>query len=517
MKSIIALACFLVSVEAAAQVTFSEHIAPIVFEHCTSCHRDGEIGPMPLTNYQEVSNYGSMVDYVTSIRYMPPWSPDHTYSTLRDENVLTEEEITLITEWVQNGMPEGNPALMPPAPVFPEGSQIGAPDLVLTMSQPYQHQGNNTDQYQVFVLPTGLTTDRDIEAIEVRAGNNAICHHAILAVDTTGFANTLDSEDPEYGYTQFGGFGFDPTDQSFSAWVPGSSPLVYPPTIGKKLFAGSDVLLQMHYGPTSIDQSDQTSVNIFFSDDPVLRYVNTTTISPLNLEAPFLIPPNQVSTFHGSIPVPFNASLISVAPHAHLLCKSYRVFAVSANLQDTIPLVYIPEWDFNWQGFYSFPNLQLIPQGYRVHCIAEYDNTSENPFNPNDPPQWTSWGEGTEDEMYLCYLQFIPYLPGDENISLATSNQEHIIAYPTTQLFPAYPNPTSGGQITIGFSLHTASKVTLELFDSKGRKVRSWLDSRSYAPGLHRFEASVNALPAGTYTYSLVTEYGKESNQIIVR
>ena len=114
-----------------SQVTFTQDIAPIVFDHCTKCHRPGEIGPMPLTNYAEVSANGLTMQYVTEIGYMPPWRPDHTYSTLRDENWLSQEEIDKIATWVDNGMPEGDPADLPALPEFVDGSQVGVPDLSL--------------------------------------------------------------------------------------------------------------------------------------------------------------------------------------------------------------------------------------------------------------------------------------------------------------------------------------------------------------------------------------------------
>lgn len=498
-----------------AQVTFTEHIAPIMFEHCTSCHRQGEIGPMPLTNYQEVSANGGMVQYVTEIGYMPPWSPDHTYSTLRDENWLTQEEINLISEWLNNGMPEGNPDLMPSMPEYIDGSQIGEPDLVLTMSEAYQHLGTNSDQYQVFVLPTGLTEDVDIEAIEVRPDNKEICHHAILGMDTSDQADILDAQDPEYGYTQFGGFGFDPVDPFIAAWVPGSNPMLFPPTIGKKLLANSKILLQMHYGPSSINQEDQTSVNIFFSEDPVQRYVQTTAISPLNLDQAFFIPANQVKTFHGTLNVPFNVSLIGIGPHAHLLCKSYEVYAESPDGNTIIPLVKIPEWDFNWQGFYAFPNMTLIPAGYTVHCIATYDNTSNNPANPFNPPVFSSWGEGTQDEMYLCYLQFVPYLPGDENINLSAANEQNQLVYPVDQLFPSYPNPARD-IMTIGFSLKASSVVDLSIYDMQGKLVHTEFYGRNLGPGLHKHQLSVQNLHAGVYVCTMSVNGVSHSRKIIV-
>lgn len=506
--------CFIIIVSK-AQITYSEHIAPIIYDHCTKCHRQGEIGPIALTNYSQVSANGAMIEYVTSIKYMPPWRPDNSYTHFIGENVLTDSQIQQISDWVQGGMPQGNPALEPPLPEFPTGSQVGAPDLVLTMAEPFTHQGNNTDQYQIFVLPTGLTEDKDISAIEVRADNKAICHHAILGVDISGTGAELDAETPEYGYPGFGGFGFTPEDQFFSAWVPGATPLVYPPTLGKKLNAGSDLLIQMHYGPTSVTQTDQTSVNIFYADDPIQRYIITYPISLQDLEVPFLIPPNEVKSFHGTVDVPLGVSLIGIAPHAHLLGKSYKVFATSPNLQDTIPLINIPEWNFNWQGLYAYPNPVHIPAGYKVHCIGTFDNTSSNPLNPHDPPQYVWWGESTYDEMYLCYLQFVLYQPGDENISLAVEDNNTRLVYPVNQLFPSYPNPTSNN-FTIGYSLANPEKVDILLYDSKGQLVKQILQGAMRASGRHKETFDVSHLAPGIYIYQMRTKGFEQSARLVV-
>ncbi len=413
-------------------------------------------------------------------------------------------------------MPQGNPDLEPPLPIFPTGSQVGVPDLVLSMSQAYEHQGTNTDQYQIFVLPTGLTEDKDIEAIEVRADNKEICHHAILGVDTTGTAAELDAADPEYGYTQFGGFGFDPADDFLSAWVPGAAPIVYPTTIGKKLYAGSDLLVQMHYGPTPVEEMDQTEVNIFFSEDPIQRYIITYPISPTDVEEAFLIPPNQMKTFHGIVDVPIAISLLSIAPHAHLLGDSWEAYAVSPDALDTIPLISVPEYSFNWQGSYSYPNLLKIPAGYKIHCFGTYDNTAANELNPNDPPQWMWWGESTTDEMYLCYLQFVWYNNGDENISQATLNEDDMMVYEKTQLFPGYPNP-AGDVFNVAYTLSAASRVSLSLYDAQGKRVMDAVTDAPRAQGKHRETLDIKALPAGIYMYQLNTGDTELSGQMVVR
>ncbi|MCB0644739.1 MAG: cytochrome c, partial [Phaeodactylibacter sp.] len=196
---------------ASAQPTFNEDIAPIIYEHCTTCHRPGEIGPMPLASYSQVSNWASMIEYVTSTGYMPPWQADPEYSNFLYENYLTDAEIQLIADWVAAGSPEGDPNNTPTPPSFPSGSQLGTPDLVLPFAEAYEHYGGNEDEYRVFVLATGLTEDKDIAAIELRPGNTKIVHHALCTFDTTGTAFALDQEDPQYGYDGFGGFGIPGT------------------------------------------------------------------------------------------------------------------------------------------------------------------------------------------------------------------------------------------------------------------------------------------------------------------
>ena len=406
----------------AQSVTFHADVAPIIYAHCTECHRVGEIGPMPLTNYAEVAAYGEFIEYVTSTGYMPPWTPDDSYSHFVGERVLTDDEKATLSAWVAAGKPEGNPAENPGLPAFPEGSQIGTPDLVLPMAEPYTHGGDMTDQYQVFVLPADPDNDLAIRALEVRPGNRNVSHHAILGLDVSGTAASLDAQDPDPGYESFGSFGFTAESNFFGGWVPGAMTVEYPPGIGRTVPAGSDILLQMHYGPSPISETDQTEINVFFSEEPIEREVQTTYMGPQHLDQFFYLPANQIRTFHGTMEVSADVSMISIVPHCHLIGVSWEVFATSPNNQDTIPLISIPAWDFNWQGFFTFPTLTKIPEGYTLHGIASYDNTNANPFNPNDPPQNVTFGEGTTDEMFFVFFDYVLYQEGDELIALGPSD-----------------------------------------------------------------------------------------------
>jgi hypothetical protein len=181
--------------------TFSEQVAAIIYTHCSNCHRPGEIGPFPLTNYEEVKDRAFTIKHVTESRYMPPWKPDPKYRNFQHENYLTDAEISILGKWVDAGMPQGDPSKEPRFPNFPSGSQIGIPDLVVSFAQKYVHKGDGRDEYRYFVLPTNLTEDKELVALEMRPGNTKIVHHTLFWADNTGAARAEDAKTPEYGYT----------------------------------------------------------------------------------------------------------------------------------------------------------------------------------------------------------------------------------------------------------------------------------------------------------------------------
>lgn len=496
----------------AQTVTFHQDIAPIIYNACTQCHRSGEIGPMPFTTYQEVAAHGNFIEYVTQTGYMPPWTPDHQYSTLRGERFLTEEEKELISAWVAGGMPEGNPMDNPGLPSYPEGSQVGQPDLVLGMSEAFVHQGNMVDQYQVFVIPTGVSEAKEIRAVEIRPGNNVVDHHALVAYtnDPAVIAQALamDAADPNPGYESFGDYGVEVEQFLFGGWVPGTPPLEFPPTIGHVIEPGSHLLLQMHYGPSAAEAIDQTEINLFFHDEPIQREVETQIFGPETLDEFFYIPANEVKTFHASIPIQGDISLMSITPHCHLLGTAWEVFARSNDGQDTIPLISIPEWDFNWQGIFTFPQLVHIPDGYVVEAFATYDNTASNPSNPSSPPQPMTWGDFTTDEMFVLFLQGVAYEEGDEDITLSVPDRNTMLGYGQDNLFPAWPNPSAADALHIGFHLSQAGKVSLRLLDLNGREVKTWINATNMPSGHHLNAYDLSGLSTGTYVYQLETEHG---------
>ncbi|MEL6698990.1 MAG: T9SS type A sorting domain-containing protein [Bacteroidota bacterium] len=514
LLTIITFSLLTFSLIQAQSVTFTEDIASIIYENCTPCHRAGEIGPMPFTTYQEIRDWGPMIEYVTSINYMPPWPPDPNFQEFQGERFLSDGEKQKIADWVSAGMPEGPANAAPPLPQFPTGSQVGTPDLVLSFSQAYLHQGNNVDQYQNFVLPTGLTEDKILKAIELRPGNNKIVHHALFALDTTGQAQLKDAQDPSYGYSGFGGFGVDKVED-YPGYVPGALVITYPEGLGQPIYANSDLLIQMHYAPVPVDETDSSTVNLFFADpDEIIgRTIQREVMLPFGstlINGPFVIQPNTVKQFHGVWTVPFKVSLLGVAPHMHLLGKDWEVYAVSP-AGDTTSIVSIPEWDFNWQGTYFFKQFQIIEAGSEIHALATYDNSTNNPFNPNNPPKRVRWGEGTADEMFYLPFMFVNYQQGDEFLVFSdtstTTNIEELanLRLPEDKFYPPYPNPTRE-DLTIGFSLSQSDVIQIEILDVQGRLIKTVAESRIAVIGPNKADIKLDDLAPGLYLINLYSD-----------
>ncbi len=505
------------------QINWSEHIAPIVYNHCTSCHRPGEIAPFPLTSYDEARAWGSMIQYVTQIRYMPPWKPDPTFGPrYLKENFLKEDDIDLIRAWVEGGMERGDPAQEPSLPQFPTGSQVGTPDMVLSFAQTHLHRGDGTDRYRYFVLPTGLSADKDLVALEMRPGNTKIVHHALFWADVTGSAAALDAQTPEYGYEggQGTGSGIGGLDNQLPGYVPGVRPHVLTHGIAQRLPAGSDLVVQVHYAPTTVDEPDSSVFNLFFADQPAARYLQSYIMLPTGntlSNGPFVIPANQKREFHGRFVVPFDVSMVGIVPHMHLLGTHWRVFAV-APMGDTIPLIHIPDWDFNWQGGYYFDRLIKVPKNSVIHAYAGYDNTTGNPNNPNNPPKWVTWGEGTADEMYYLPLLYLNYMPGDELIQFGdqtSSTDQPVYRFLDTKLYPIRPNPVRG-PVQIGYTLQQTTPVQLEVFDMHGRLQQTLVNKRLSGIGEHVERWDTSDLPAGVYLVALTAGGQRLARRLVV-
>jgi hypothetical protein len=432
MKHIVLLSLFLAPAIGSGQApTWSADVACIAFSHCTSCHHPGGISgeALDLTSYDDAHAHRDDIRDYTSARVMPPWPPHAEYRSLAHERVLTQAEIDIIASWANAGGPSGDLGLAPPPPVYTTEWSIPVPDLSVKMSD-FTIPTLSEDLYRAFVIPSGTTADKWIKEFEVIPGNNAAVHHVLVYQDTTGQAQALDDADPDPGYVSFGGIGVSDA-KLVGVWVPGATSYSTPPGMGIKLFAGADIVIQVHYPDGSDGLLDSTRVN--FEYDPGTFVRNLDISSPLehlvSIVEPFLaIPPDQVATFHEEYQIPsiFPATVVAIGPHAHLLCKHMKSYAVTP-AQDTVPLIDL-DWDFHWQGMYEFRRPIYLPGGSWLYGEATYDNTSNNEDNPNDPPQWVTLGESTTDEMMLFFMAYTYGFPSDTNIVIDDSpHQAHYL------------------------------------------------------------------------------------------
>ncbi|HUM46974.1 MAG TPA: T9SS type A sorting domain-containing protein, partial [Chitinophagales bacterium] len=437
------------------------------------------------------------------------------------ERILEQSEIDLLSAWVDAEGPAGDTTLAPVAPIFSTGSQLGTPSSVLTMLEPFTIPGDYTDHYQVFVLPANLLIDRDVTAIEFRPGNAKVVHHVFIYTCEDGSAAALDATTPEYGYPSFGGAGEGVNADFLGLYAPGLQARFYPPGSGVKFKAGTDVLIQVHYAPVTQEATDQSSVNIFYTSQTDLRKVKAKRVGEQYITEPvFFIPKNKVLTFHNIYPLDTTYSIFSIAPHMHLIGKDFKIWAETPD-GDSIPLINIPKWDFNWQMLYSYPFMIKLPEGTQIYSEASYDNTENNPNNPNNPPLNIGYGESSKDEMFKYFMNLLPYMPGDEDIVLDSSWHPVGVApiegiVTTPQLYGPSPNPATH-EVALTYYLPTSTSFALYVYDLSGRLVTTVKEAAITGAGMHKNVIDVSSFMPGTYFCTLVCDGKKLTKKFIVQ
>lgn len=387
----------------AEEITYTRHVAPILNKHCAGCHRPGEVGPFSLLSYTDVARRADFLKEITGSRRMPPWKPEPGFGEFLDERRMTDAEIKTIAQWADSGAKQGDPKDLPPLPKFVDGWQLGEPDLIVKMTEPFKLDATGKDVQQCFVIPIPLEVGKFVSAVEFRPGNRKIVHHAIFYLDSTGVARKKDEAEKGPGYHSFGGPGFVPTG-GLGAWAPGSTPRHLPDDVGKFLKKGSDLVMQIHYHPNGKENTDQSSLGIYFSKKPVERLVAGIGLRSVL----FVIPPGdkRYKLTADSDPLPCDAEVYGIGPHMHLIGREMKVVAVTPDKKE-IPMIWIKDWDFNWQGGYAYKEPLKLPKGTVLKMEAYYDNSKDNPFQPSNPPIPVTWGEQTTNEMCLCGVQML--------------------------------------------------------------------------------------------------------------
>ncbi len=321
---------------------------------------------------------------------------------------LKDEQIATITKWVEQGAVEGNVADLPPAPKFPEGWMLGELDLVLKMSQSYRVQSEGRDVFRCFVLPTNFDEDKYVVATDYRPGNRKVVHHALFFLDSNGAARKKEAA-PGKGFASFGSPGFAPTG-SLGGWAPGTQPMFLPDGLGRVLKKGSDVVLQIHFHPTGKEEDEQSTIGIYFAKKKPEKIVAGFMVRSKNIDIPAGEKNYKVKS---EIVSPTAVELIGVTPHAHYLCKDMKVEAIKPDGTATT-LIHINDWDFGWQGQYIYKTPLKFPAGTKVTMEYTYDNSTDNPRNPSNPPKRVLFdGQQTQDEMAICFLNYVPESQAD--------------------------------------------------------------------------------------------------------
>lgn len=504
MKKLLIILCslFLISVPyAGIAQDWSLDIAPIFYQKCTNCHNSSGIAPFSLITYNDAVSKKVQIEDAVSSGEMPPWPPDPNYRRFAHERTLTAQEIATIVNWVQNNTPLGDTSLAPAPPVYSGLAEITNPDLVARM--PNYTVNTVNDLYRCFVVPSGLSANRYLTQLETLPGNRGIVHHVLIYEDTSSVPANLDAQDPGPGYTSFGGTGSS-SSKLIGIWVPGQEVFRLPASMGIKLQANTNIILQVHYPGGTFNATDSTEIRFKLSATPLREVYITPPLNHFQLDnGPLYIPANTVRTFTAHYSLPFEISALGVGPHMHLIGKSINSYGVTP-LNDTIPFIDIPDWDFHWQGLYSFPRVLHLPAGTTLYSSATYDNTLNNPHNPNNPPRPVALGEATTDEMMLIYFVYAAYLPGDENIIqdstiiLNVANPSSDQGLSGTQFYPPYPNPGSG-MIQLDFYLPHASEMEIVLLDMQGQIVRNILTNSRQASGWLHKSFNTKDLAAGCY------------------
>ena len=388
--------------------TFSKDVAPILFERCVSCPRAGEVAPFALTSYPDARRRARLIADVTSRHLMPPWKAEPGHGDFVGERRLTDQQIQTLRDWSRAGAPEGNPADLPPLPKFTDGWHLGQPDLVVKMTEPYTLAAEGRDDFRVFVIPLNLDQDKYVRAVEFRPGNRSIVHHALFFLDNSGTARQLDAQEPGPGYRRMGGPGFTPSG-GLGGWAPGFTPHFLPDGVGRPVRKGADLVVQVHFHPSGKPEIEQSSVGLYFTkQDPQKVMIPF----PWAARRSINIPPGeknyQVRTSFTIDPViaPNGVTLVGLTPHAHLLCKEVKVDATLPSGQTT-SLIWIKDYDWDWQDEYFYKNPVQLPVGTKVDMYYRYDNSPENPKNPSNPPKRVTWGEQTTDEMAIVFFHVV--------------------------------------------------------------------------------------------------------------
>ncbi len=391
-------------------LTYHGDVAPIIHAHCSSCHHPGQAAPFNLLSYEDVKKRTRDIRDVVERRIMPPWLPDPADGPFVGQRSLSAEQISVIQRWIEQGAPEGAMADAPAAPRWKDDWQLGIPDLVIKMAEPFALRADGPDLYRNFVIPIPTASRRFVKGIELQPGNPRIVHHAFMRIDATRESRRRDEQDPGLG---FGGLHTPTTAQTpqgqFLSWQPGKLDTFSPRGLAWILETNCDLVLQMHLRPSGKPETIQPSVAFYFTDEAPTNAPFKIGLQTYAIDIPAGARDHQV---RDSYTLAADVEVLSILPHAHFLGKELQAFATLPNGKQQ-SLLHIANWDFNWQGDYQFQKPIFLPRGTTISMVWHYDNSTNNARNPHHPPQRIRYGLQSSDEMAELWLQVLPIRAND--------------------------------------------------------------------------------------------------------
>ena len=378
-------------------VTFNKDVAPILQKNCQSCHRPGEAAPMPLLTYKQVRPWASAIKEAVALKKMPPWFADPHFGQWSNDRSLAKSDIDTIARWVDSGAPEGN-AKDAPVPVkFVDGWNIAKPDMVLEMPADYQVPANGTIDYQYILIPGKFTEDKWVKMAEVRPGNRAVVHHVIAFIRPPGSKWMQDAQ-PGVPYVPKKGEGGE-QGEFLVGFAPGVVPEVMETGRAKLIKAGSDIIFQMHYTADGKEATDRSRIGLVFSNEAPKEQVYTLAAGTNKFAIPAGDPNYQVDS---KFEFGHDAKVIAFLPHMHLRGKDFE-YRVKYPDGRTETILKVPHYSFSWQLSYYPVNALELPAGAVIECTAHYDNSPNNPANP-DPTQVVRRGDQSWEEMMIGFF-----------------------------------------------------------------------------------------------------------------
>ncbi len=371
--------------------TYSSDVAPIVDKNCVQCHRTGGIAPFSLESYEQVKKFGPMIKQVVKSGTMPPWfakDDPAKPSPWANDRSMSSTDKAKVAQWVDGGMAAGTKRLASAAHKLDPTWQIGKPDAIYTMATPFELPADGVVQYQYFNVPMDSSEERYVEAVEVRPGNRSVVHHVLVFVEPNS------SVKRPRGLTSLIDY--------FAIYVPGQGAVVYPKGYGRILPKDHHLRFQIHYTTNGKPSKDQTSVAFRFSKEKPKNVVKTASL----VNFMFSIPPGAPNhPVQAKITLPVDMTVVSFLPHMHVRGKAAR-YEMTLPSGEHKMLLDVPRYDFNWQIQYDLKEPLVIPKGTKVQYTCWFDNSPENPSNPN-PKKAVGWGDQTFEEMVVGYVVYV--------------------------------------------------------------------------------------------------------------